>query len=146
VSEAASDTVVVQATPEAVMAVVADFPSYPQWQSEVTDVAVLDVDEHGRSCRVRFSVDMRLFETSFVLDYRHGERELHWTLVEGEHVSRNEGACRLRDRDDGATEVTYEVEIEPSVAMPAAFMRKVAQRIVDGALSGMKHRVETLPC
>jgi ribosome-associated toxin RatA of RatAB toxin-antitoxin module len=137
-----SDEIVVQASPEAVLDVVADFEAYPEWQPEFREVEILDTDENGWATRVRFVVDAKVLQARIVLAYSYGEAEMRWHLVEGDGVRRNDGAYLMEDLGDGTTRVTYEVEIEPSVPMPGMLRRKAAKRIAEGALRGMKQRVE----
>lgn len=141
-ADAVSDRIVVDADPGAVLAVIADFAAYPQWQEEITEAEVLEADERGRGTRVRFVVDARLFRTRMVLAYDHTDTSMAWHLVEGDQLRRNDGRYDLADRADGTTEVAYHLEIEPSVPVPGLLRRRAAQRIVEGALAGMKRRVE----
>jgi hypothetical protein len=77
-----------------------------------------------------------------VLDYTYTDTSMEWVLVEGDGVRRNDGRYDLRDLGDGTTEVTYALEVEPAVPVPGLIRRKAAKRIIDGALAGMKRRVE----
>lgn len=141
-ADAVSDRIVVDAGPDAVLDVITDFAAYPQWQEEIREVEVLEADERGRGTRVRFFVDARLFRTRMVLAYDHADTSIAWHLVEGDQLRRNDGRYHLTDCGDGTTEVTYHLEIEPSVPVPGRLRRRAAQRIVEGALAGMKRRVE----
>lgn len=142
VTEEVREHIVVHARPGAVMDTIVDFERYPEWQAGVQQVEVLEADEHGRATRVRFVVDARIVRATMVLDYSHAPGALRWRLVEGDQVRRNDGAYLLRERADGSTDVTYELQVEPAVAVPAVLRRSVARHIVDGALRGMKRRVE----
>ncbi|CAN5140778.1 SRPBCC family protein [soil metagenome] len=142
-TEKVREHIVVHARPGAVMDTIADFERYPEWQAEVQQVEVLEADEHGWATRVRFVVDARIVRATMVLAYTYAPDALRWRLVEGDQVRRNDGAYLLRERPDGWTDVTYELRVEPAVAVPAVLRRSVARHIVDGALRGMKRRVET---
>ncbi|MBW3603114.1 MAG: SRPBCC family protein [Actinobacteria bacterium] len=141
-TEEVREHIVVRASPDAVMDVIADFERYPEWQAEVLRVEILEVDERGRATRVRFVVDARIVRATMVLAYAHAPDAMRWSLVEGDQVRRNDGAYLLWERPDGSTDVTYELVVEPAVAVPAVVRRSVARHIVDGALRGMKRRVE----
>jgi uncharacterized membrane protein len=144
VTEEVREHIVVHARPGAVMDTIVDFERYPEWQAEVQQVEVLEADEHGRATRVRFVVDARIVRATMVLAYSHAPGALRWRLVEGDQVRRNDGAYLLRERPDGTTDVTYLLRVEPAMAMPAVLRRSVARHIVDGALRGMKRRVEAV--
>lgn len=140
--EAVSDSITVQASPDAVMDVIADFEAYPEWQPEIKAVEVLETDDDGWGTAVRFTVDAKIFSMTYVLGYTYTDDAMHWTLLEGDQVRKIDGSYHLADKGDGTTEVTYDLEVVPAISLPKMVRRKAAQRIVDGALAGMKARVE----
>lgn len=148
-SDAVSDRITVQAGADAVMEVIADFEAYPEWQSDIKAVEVLETDEDGWGTRVRFSVDAKIFTTTYVLGYTYldpdtdGAYGMRWRLVQGDQLKKVDGTYLLDDQGDGTTLVTYDLEIVPAISLPKMLRRKAAQRIVDSALSGMKQRVES---
>lgn len=141
-SEAVSESITVQAGPDAVMDVIADFEAYPEWQREIKAVEVLETDDDGWGTAVRFTVDAKIFSMTYVLGYTYTDDTMHWTLLEGDQVRKIDGSYHLADKGDGTTEVTYHLEVVPAITLPKTVRRKAAQRIVDGALAGMKARVE----
>lgn len=141
-ADAVSDRIVVRADPDRVLEVISDFESYPAWQDEIREVEVLETDEDGWGTRVRLVVDARLFRTTMVLAYSYTATSMRWELVEGDQVRRNDGRYDLTDLGDGTTAVEYRLEIEPTVPVPVPLRRRAARRIVEGALAGMKRRVE----
>lgn len=143
-SEAVSESITVKAGPDAVMDVIADFETYPEWQDEIKDVKVLETDEDGWGITVRYTVDAKVFSMTYVLAYTYTDDAMHWTLVEGDQLRKIDGTYHLKELDDGSTLVTYDLEVVPAITMPKMVRRKAAQRIVDGALKGMKQRVESL--
>ncbi|MGI8874725.1 MAG: SRPBCC family protein [Egibacteraceae bacterium] len=141
-SNTVEDRIVVAADLDAVFDVIADFDAYPDWQAEVKEAQTLQTDADGRGTRVRFLVDARVIKARLVLDYTYTDTSMEWVLVEGDGVRRNDGRYDLRELGDGTTEVTYALEVEPSVPVPGLIRRQAAKRIIDGALAGMKRRVE----
>src|SRR5690349_11162984 len=107
-AEQTSSSIVVDAPPAAVMAVIADFESYPQWAKgvQVAEVTVPGAD--GRAGQVHFALDVSPIKDEYTLAYVwHGDREVTWSLVEGNMLKMLDGAYTLRDLGDGSTEVTY---------------------------------------
>lgn len=140
--ETVSGSVTLDAHVHAVMDVIGDLEAYPLWQDEVEAVEVLATDEDGWPVEAWFSVDAKVLRTTYTLAYSYTDTTMRWWLVEGEHVRRVDGAYVLHDNGDGTTAVTYELSVEPAISLPASFRRKAAQRIVDRALEGLRHRVE----
>lgn len=143
-SDAVSESITVQAGADAVMDVIADFDTYPEWQDEIKAVEVLETDDDGWGVSVRYTVDAKIFSMTYVLAYTYTDDAMHWTLVEGDQVRKIDGTYRLEEGADGTTRVTYDLDVELAIALPKMLRRKAAQRIVDSALKGMKRRVESL--
>lgn len=144
VADAVKERIIVRSPLDRVYDVISDFAAYPEWQDEINDVEILETDGQGRGKRVRFAIDAKVIRANFVLVYSYADVAMRWHLVEGDQLRRNDGVYELSDRGDGTTEVLYELEIEPSVALPGIIKRRIAKRIVDSALKGMKGRVESL--
>ncbi len=140
--EAVSDSVVVQADAAAVWDVIADFDAYPEWNDEIVEAQTLEVGEDGWGTRAWFRIDAGVLQAEVVLAYAYTDWSLRWWLEEGDKVRRNDGTYELDPREDGTTEVRYELEIEPRVRVPAVLRRQAARRIVARALEGMRHQAE----
>jgi uncharacterized membrane protein len=149
VTDSVRESIVVDAPADAVMAVIGDFPAYPQWQAEVCSAEVLEADQAGRGTIVRFVLDALGLRTTLVLAYRYLDREasqgMRWTLVESDNVRRDDGAYTLEQLADGRTRMDYELSVEPAVPLPGFVRRAAAKRIVDAALRSMKRQVERGP-
>lgn len=141
-ADSVSDSIVVDAGPDAVWGVIADFDAYPEWNDEITSAEVLNADEDGWGTRVRFEVDAGVIGATFTLAYTYTDDSMSWWLVEGDKLRKNDGTYRLEERDDGTTVVTYELEIEAAVPLPGLVKRQAARRIVTRALSSMRDQAE----
>ena len=150
-AEQTSSSIVVDAPAADVMAVIADFPAYPTWAKGVT---VADVKEsydetdphaHGRAQQVYFALDVSPIKDEYTLAYDwDGDREVTWTLVEGNMLRALDGAYTLVDRGDGSTEVTYRLALDVSIPLIGMLKRKGEKILIDAALKGLKKRVESL--
>ena len=141
-AEQSTQSIVVDAPAADVMAVIADFPAYPQWVSAAKTVEVLETGEDGRATQVHFVIDAGAVRDDYDLDYTwDDDRRVSWTLVRGQMMKRQEGSYTLEERD-GATEVTYAITIDLSVPMLGMIKRKAEKVILDTALKELKRRVE----
>jgi ribosome-associated toxin RatA of RatAB toxin-antitoxin module len=127
------------------MAVVADFDAYPDWVGNLEEVEVLARDRRGRGTRVAFRLATPWGEQAYTLAYRYQPRDagMSWTYVEGT-LDDLAGSYALEPADDGATRVTYQLEVELGVPVPGFLMRRAAKQIVRSALSDLKRRVESM--
>ena len=144
-AEHAEGSTEVFASPAEVLAVVADFEAYPDWVAGLEEVEVLARDRRGRGTRVAFGLRTPLGEQAYTLAYRYQPRDagVSWTYVEGtlEDLS---GAYVLEPAADGATRVTYRLEVALGTPLPGLVKRQAARQIVRSALADLKRRVESM--
>jgi ribosome-associated toxin RatA of RatAB toxin-antitoxin module len=141
-ADQSTQSIVVDAPAADVMAVIADFPSYPEWVASAKKVEVLETGPDGRAQRVHFVLDAGAVKDDYVLDYTwEGDRKVSWSLVKGRMQKRQEGSYTLTERD-GATEVLYAITIDLSIPMLGMIKRKAEKVILDTALKELKKRVE----
>ncbi|SFF16554.1 SRPBCC family protein [Blastococcus tunisiensis] len=141
-ADQSTQSIVVDAPAADVMAVIADFPAYPQWVAAAKQVEVLETGPDGRATRVHFVLDAGAVKDDYVLAYTwEDDRKVSWNLVKGQMQKRQEGSYTLAERD-GATEVTYAITIDLSIPMLGMIKRKAEKVILDTALKELKKRVE----
>jgi ribosome-associated toxin RatA of RatAB toxin-antitoxin module len=140
-----TSSIVIDAAPAQVMAVIADFPSYPSWAKGVQTAAVRSEGDAGRAKEVFFVLDVAPIKDEYTLAYAwEGDRQVTWTLVEGKMLKALDGAYVLRDLGDGSTEVTYRLALDVSIPLIGMLKRKGEKILIDTALKGLKKRVESL--
>jgi ribosome-associated toxin RatA of RatAB toxin-antitoxin module len=136
-------SIVINAAPAQVMAVIADLSSYPDWSDGVKSVEVLTQYEDGRPADARFVVDAGVIKDTYELEYDwDDDRSVTWKLTQGEMLKALDGAYTLTDGGDGSTTVSYELSVDVSIPMIGLIKRKAEKVIVDTALRGLKERVE----
>jgi uncharacterized protein YndB with AHSA1/START domain len=141
-ADQSTQSIVVDAPPADVMAVIADFPAYPQWVAAAQRVEVVEEGAGGRARQVHFVLDAGAVKDDYVLEYTwDGDHQVSWTLVKGQMQKRNDGSYTLREQD-GGTEVTYSITIDLSIPMLGMIKRKAEKVILDTALKELKKRVE----
>ncbi|SDF54016.1 Polyketide cyclase / dehydrase and lipid transport [Blastococcus aurantiacus] len=141
-ADQSTQSIVVEAPAADVMAVIADFPAYPQWVSAAKQVEVLEAGPDGRARRVHFVLDAGAVKDDYVLDYTwDDDRKVTWTLVKGQMQKRQDGSYTLVETG-GRTEVTYSITIDLSIPMLGMIKRKAEKVILDTALKELKKRVE----
>jgi uncharacterized membrane protein len=141
-ADQSTQSITVEAPAAEVMAVIADFPAYPQWVAAAKKVEVLEEGPEGRAKQVHFVLDAGAVKDDYVLDYTwDGDRKVSWNLVKGQMQKRQEGSYTLEE-SDGRTEVTYRITIDLSIPMLGMIKRKAEKVILDTALKELKKRVE----
>ena len=144
-AEQTSSSITVDAPPADVMAVIADFESYPDWAKGVQTAEVRAEGVGDRAEQVYFALDVSPIKDQYTLAYDwDGDREVTWTLVEGIMLKALDGAYTLVDLGDGRTEVTYRLALDVSIPLIGMLKRKGEKILIDTALKGLKKRVESL--
>ena len=143
-AEQTTSSIVIDAEPAAVMAVISDFDAYPDWAQGVKKADVVADGGDGRPEQVYFELDASPIKDAYTLRYDwHGDDSVTWTLVEGKMLRALDGAYTLRDLGGGRTEVTYRLALDVSIPLIGMLKRKGEKILIDTALKGLKKRVES---
>jgi uncharacterized membrane protein len=141
-ADQSTQSITVEAPAAEIMAVIADFPAYPEWVAAAKKVEVIEDGPDGRARQVHFVLDAGAVKDDYVLEYTwDGDRKVSWNRVTGKMQKRQEGSYTLEE-SDGRTEVTYRITIDLSIPMLGMIKRKAEKVILDTALKELKKRVE----
>jgi carbon monoxide dehydrogenase subunit G len=137
-------SITVAASRADVMAVIADFASYPEWATGVRSAEVVASDGDGRASLVRFQLDAGVIKDSYVLSYDwDADAGVRWDLAEpGSVITALSGGYLLADAD-GGTEVTYDLAVDVRIPMLGMLKRRAEKTIIDTALKGLRGRAES---
>ncbi|MDV3221587.1 SRPBCC family protein [Intrasporangium sp.] len=138
--------IIIDAPPGEVLDIIADFEAYPEWASEVKQVAILAEEGDGWADQVEFTLDAGAIKDTYVLDYEwdideDGTGVLTWSLVRATVLKEMSGSYTLEDIGD-ATKVTYRLTVDLKIPMIGLLKRKAEKVIVDTALKELKKRAE----
>jgi carbon monoxide dehydrogenase subunit G len=127
----------------AVMEVIADFESYPDWAKGVKSATVVRSAADGRAREVAFVLDAAPIRDEYTLRYDWADDDkVSWSLVEAKMLKAMEGAYELTTQA-GGTDVSYRLSVDLSVPMIGMLKRKGEKVVIDTALKGLKARVES---
>lgn len=139
-------TIEIAAPPAEVMAVLADFGTYPSWSGFNTCV-VKEHDAAGRANLVAIELSAGPVNAAYTIkiDYLPEGMGLAWTFDAGTGITDTEGEYRLEEID-GGTRVHYRGAADMPLPMPGFLKKKLiaeGQKIGrDKALKGLKAFVE----
>lgn len=145
-AERTEGSIVISAPVPRVMDVLTDFESYPRWAGVQT--RVLERGDGGLATVVAFELDVpALGRASYVLSYRYAPADagLSWTSTEAHGALRSvAGEYLLAETEDGATAVTYRLEVELAALIPAVVRTKGQELLIGNALENLKSHVESM--
>ncbi|RZQ63194.1 SRPBCC family protein [Amycolatopsis suaedae] len=141
--EQSTQSIEVDASPERIMAVIADFPAYPEWAKAVRETEVL-ATEGDRAKQVKLTLDAGPVKDVYTLEYDWAADGLSvsWHLVKGQMQKAQRGRYLLEPLGADRTKVTYTLSVELALPMIGLLRRKAEKMIMDTALKELKRRAE----
>ncbi|WP_020495226.1 MULTISPECIES: SRPBCC family protein [Sciscionella] len=138
-----TQSIVIDAPPERIMAVIADFDAYPEWTDAFKSAEVLETGADGRARQVRMTIEQGPVKDTYTLEYEWAPdgRSVRWHLVKGAMQKAQDGSYTLVP-SGGGTEVTYSLSVQLAIPMIGQLRRKAEKVIMDTALKELKRRVE----
>ena len=138
--------IVIDASADRIMAVIADFAAYPRWATGVKTADVVAEGSSGRAQQVHFVLHAAPIRDEYHLGYTwDGDRSVSWSLAEkGKMLTSMDGAYILEPLDGSRTRVTYQLAVDVSIPLLGMLKRKAEKVIIDTALKGLKKQVEAL--
>jgi len=143
VADQASSSITIDAEPSAILAVIRDVESYPEWTGGIAKAVVLEPGKDGPK-KVTFSMSQSGLSDEYTLLYDWQADGVEWSLAEPSKLQKSQkGSYRLAG-SGGKTQVTYLLTMDIKVPMIGLMKRKAEKMIIDSALKELKKRVESL--
>ncbi|WP_370333620.1 SRPBCC family protein [Mycolicibacterium hippocampi] len=139
-----SKTVEVAAAAESIMAIVADFESYPQWNEEIKGCWVLARYDDGRPSQLRLDVTVQGQAGTFISAvYYPGENQIFTVLQQGDHFDKQEQKFSVVAM--GPTSLlTVDLDVETKLPIPKPMVKKVIGDTLDYLADNLKTRAEQI--
>jgi ribosome-associated toxin RatA of RatAB toxin-antitoxin module len=139
-----SKTVEVEASAETVMAIVADFELYPEWNDEIKGCWVLARYDDGRPSQLRLDVVVSGQAGTFITAvYYPGENQIQTVLQQGEHFEKQEQKFAVVPM--GPTSLlTVDLDVETKLPIPKQMVKKAIGDTLDYLADNLKARAEEL--
>jgi ribosome-associated toxin RatA of RatAB toxin-antitoxin module len=139
-----SKTVEVSASADSIMAIVADFESYPEWNEEIKGCWVLARYEDGRPSQLRLDVVVQGQAGTFITAvYYPGPNQIYTVLQQGDHFEKQEQRFSVVSVGPMSL-LTVDLEVETKMALPKAMVKKVIGDTLEYLADNLKARAEHL--
>ena len=121
-----------------------ELDKYPEWSSQIKSAEALARDDQGRITKVKMSIDAGMMKDRPVLDYDWSQApiKLSFSLDEANLLTGMDGVYTITAIDEDTTEVTYELGVTLSMAVPAMMRQKAEKATIDAALAQLKAHLE----
>ena len=139
-----SKTVEVSAGAAAILGIVADFESYPQWNDEVKGVWVLARYDDGRPSQLRIDTAIQGFEGTYIQAvYYPGPGQIQTVMQQGELFTKQNQLFSVVDMGPLSL-LTVDLDVETSLAVPSVMVKKLVNDALDHLAGNLKARAEAL--
>ncbi|OMC45128.1 cyclase [Mycobacterium sp. IS-2888] len=132
--------IVIEASPEEILDVIADFESLPEWSEPHQSSEVLERGEDGRPSKVKMKVKAAGITDEQVVAYTWSENKVSWTLVSSGQ-QRSQDASYTLIPEGGKTKVKFEISVDPVVPLPGFVLKRAVKGTIDTGTKGLRDRV-----
>ncbi|ALI23986.1 MULTISPECIES: SRPBCC family protein [Mycolicibacterium] len=140
-----SKTVEVEAPAEKILAIVADFEAYPQWNPEIKGCWILARYNDGRPSQLRLDVEIQGQSGVFInAVYYPAENQIYTVLQQGDHFTKQEQRFSVVPLGPNSTLLQVDLEVEVKLPVPAMMVKKLIGDTLDHLANALVGRVQQL--
>jgi ribosome-associated toxin RatA of RatAB toxin-antitoxin module len=139
-----SKTVEVGADAASIMAIVADFEAYPQWNDGIKGLWVLARYDDGRPSQLRLDMAVPGIESTLIQAvYYPGANQIQTVLQQGDLFSKQEQLFSVV-ATGASSLLTVDMDVETTMPVPAPVVKQLLNNVLDRLAENLKQRVEQL--
>ncbi|WP_293305616.1 SRPBCC family protein [Mycolicibacterium sp.] len=135
-----SREVVIEATPEEILDVIADVESAHTWSPQYQSAEVIDTYKGGRPKTVKMRIKAAGIADDQTVEYHWGDNTAGWTLLKAGQMRSQEALYTLTPQGD-KTKVRFDLEIDPSIPLPGFLIKQAIKGAMDTATNGLRKQV-----
>lgn len=142
-----SKTVEVDSAADAILAIVADFEAYSQWNEEVDGCWILARYDDGRPSQLRLDTTIGGNKGTYIQAvYYPGPNQIQTVMQQGEHFAKQHQLFSVVGMGPRSSLLTVDMDVEMSTALPvpAALVKKVVNDALEHLADNLKARAEQL--
>jgi hypothetical protein len=138
-----SRDIVIEASPEEILDVIADFEAMPEWSEPHQSAEILETGDDGRPSQVKMKVKTAGITDEQVVAYTWSDNEVSWTLVSSGQQKSQDGKYTLvpKGAKGEATLLKFEISLDPNVPLPGFVLKRAVKGTIDTATKALRERV-----
>jgi ribosome-associated toxin RatA of RatAB toxin-antitoxin module len=139
-----SKTVEVGADVASIMAIVADFEAYPQWNEGIKGIWVLARYDDGRPSQLRLDTEVQGMPGTYIQAvYYPGANQIQTVMQQGDLFTKQEQLFSVVEAGDVCL-LTVDIDVEPSIPVPPPMVKMLLNGVLEGLAASLKQRAEQL--
>ncbi len=135
-----SREVVIEATAEEILAVIADVKSAPSWSPQYQSAEILDTYDDGRPRRVKMTVKAAGLTDEMEVEYSWSDTTAGWTLINSGQLKAQDAVYTLTPQGD-KTKVRFDLSVDPSIPLPGFLLKRTLKGAMETATDGLRKQV-----
>jgi ribosome-associated toxin RatA of RatAB toxin-antitoxin module len=135
-----SREVTVEATPEEILAVIADVESTPTWSPQYQKAEILETYPDGRPKQVKMTIKTVGISDDLIVEYTWTDSSASWTLLSANALKSQRGKYTLTP-DGDKTKVRFDLELELVIPLPGFLLKKATKGAMETATDGLRKQV-----
>ncbi len=135
-----SREVVIEASPEEILDVIADVESTPTWSPQYQSAEVLEAYDNGRPKRVKMKIKTAGISDEQIVDYIWAGDVVSWTLVSAGQLKAQDASYTLTP-DGDKTKVKFDITVDLSIPLPGFILKRAMKGGVETATDGLRKQV-----
>jgi hypothetical protein len=132
--------VVIEATPEEIIGVIADVEATPTWSPQYQEAVILQSYPDGRPKQVEMTVKAAGLTDVMVIEYTWTDGGVSWTLVSSGQLKAQDASYTLTP-DGDKTRVRFDMAIDLSIPMPGFILKRTLKGGMETATDGLRKQV-----
>ena len=137
-----SKTVEVAADAASIMAIVADFESYPQWNEGIKGLWVLARYDDGRPSQLRLDAAYEGIEGVYIQAvYYPAPNQIQTVMQQGNFFTKQEQLFSVVGLGSSSL-LTVDMDVETGMSIPGPMVKKLANNVLDYLADNLKRRAE----
>jgi ribosome-associated toxin RatA of RatAB toxin-antitoxin module len=135
-----SREVVIEATPEEILDVIADVEETPAWSPQYQSSEVLETYDDGRPKQAKMTIKAAGLTDTQVIEYTWTDTSVSWTLVSAGQLKAQDAKYTLTP-DGDKTRVRFDMNVDPSVPIPGFLLKRTLKGGMETATDGLRKQV-----
>ena len=139
-----SKTTEVDANAASIMAIVADFEAYPQWNEGIKGAWVLARYDDGRPSQLRLDTEINGLPGTYIQAvYYPGANQIQTVMQQGDLFAKQEQLFSVVEAGDKCL-LTVDLDVESTLPVPAPMVKMLMSNVLDALAEKLKQRAEQL--
>ena len=135
-----SREVVIEASPEQILDVIADVESTPSWSPQYQSAEILEKGKDGRPKRVKMKVKTAGISDEQVVDYTWAGDSVSWTLVSAGQLKAQDASYTLTP-DGAKTKLRFDITVDLAIPLPGFVLKRAMKGGVETATDGLRKQL-----